>query len=271
MAQDITLVYMVAGMSSRFGGKIKQFAQVGPHGETLIEYSLKQALNSRFTKIVFVVGDKTEAGFKQVFGNKYHGIPIVYAMQKFNPAERDKPWGTTDALVSARAQIDSPCVVCNGDDLYGESAFKMLVQHLVDKEGEATIGYPLVETLSEQGSVNRGIFSVDEAGRVSKIFEALGITRAEAMETPGIENVRCSMNLFALHPETIDRLALRLESFKAMHKKDRTAECLLPTEISTLIEKKDIRMKLYPAHEKWIGVTYPEDEAVVKEILASAR
>ena len=118
--KDIALVYMVAGMSSRFGGKIKQFAKVGPEGETLIEYSLNQAIPAGFTKIVFIVGNKTEKPFKEMFGDSYKGIPIKYASQNFDSASRDKPWGTTDALCSAKELLDCPFIICNGDDLYGK-------------------------------------------------------------------------------------------------------------------------------------------------------
>mgnify|MGYP001614605345 FL=1 len=130
---DIALVYMVAGLSSRFGGKIKQFAKVGPKGETIIEYSLNQALPEGFTKIIFIVGNKTEKPFRDMFGESYKGIPIFYSQQKFNEEEREKPWGTADALCSAKDVINCPFVVCNGDDIYGAETFRILVNHLKNK------------------------------------------------------------------------------------------------------------------------------------------
>lgn len=126
MPKEIALVYMVAGISSRFMGKIKHFAIVGSRGETLIEYSLKQALPSGFSKIIFIVGNKTEKPFREKFGNSYNGIPVYYALQFYDESLRDKPWGTTDALCSIKSLIDCPFVICNGDDLYGKILLEFL-------------------------------------------------------------------------------------------------------------------------------------------------
>ena len=160
--KGIALVYMVAGMSSRFEGKIKQFAEVGPKGEKLLEYSIKQAIPAKFSKIILIVGEKTEAPMREFFGNKYIGAPVLYAKQKFNPEERDKPWGTADALCSAKKIIDCPFIVCNGDDLYGRSSFKILADHLRSSNEAATLGYSIMEVIPEQGSTNRGIFKIEK-------------------------------------------------------------------------------------------------------------
>jgi len=173
MKKDIAVVYMVAGVSSRFGGKIKQFAKVGVNGETLIESSLNQAIKAGFTKIIFVVGNKTEGPFKKMFGGNYRGIPVFYASQKFDEGKRDRPWGTGDALVSAKSLVNCPFVVCNGDDLYGERTFKILANHAMDNYEEgtaATIGYRLINVLSAKGNVNRAIFKTN-AGYVTDIEE----------------------------------------------------------------------------------------------------
>ena len=121
--REIALVYMVAGLSSRFGGKPKAFAKVGANGELLIDYSLAQALKGDFSKIIFVVSEKTRALFFAKFGNSYKGIPVYYALQEFDSVKRQKPWGTVDALCSAKEFLNCPFVVCNGDDLYGEEVF----------------------------------------------------------------------------------------------------------------------------------------------------
>ena len=128
--KEIAIVYMVAGISSRFGGKIKQFAQVGPNNETLIEISMKQAMRAGFRKIIFIVGNLTEKTFKEKFKSEFQNIPISYAIQSYDERERDKPWGTAEALCSVIPFINCPFVVCNGDDLYGENSFKVLCDHL---------------------------------------------------------------------------------------------------------------------------------------------
>jgi NDP-sugar pyrophosphorylase family protein len=262
-----SLVYMVAGLSSRFGGKIKQFACVGPHNETLIEYSLKQALASKFSKIIFIVGEKTEKPFKEMFKDNYQGIPVYYARQEFNPETRDKPWGTVDALCTAEKFITEPCIVCNGDDLYGEESFKILTGHLQKNPSEnATLGFLLKNVLPEQGKVNRGIFQ-QENNYVTEITETFDIERLYLEEKNLREDSLASMNIFALTPKTIQKLATRLKLFKETHAQDRKSECLLPHELSELIKQKEITMKLYPTASHWLGITNPEDEDIVRKIL----
>jgi NDP-sugar pyrophosphorylase family protein len=263
MKKEIALVYMVAGMSSRFGGKIKQFAKVGPKGESLIEYSLNQALLSGFTKIIFIVSNKTEALFKENFSDNYRGIPIHYARQTFNPEIRDKPWGTTDALCSARDLIDCPFVLCNGDDIYGEGAFKVLVDHLTNNKTSATIGYKLIDVLPENGKANRGIFQIDKDNYVLDIKETFGIEKNKLEQFKLKPEDLCSMNFFALQPEVINNLSEIVDSFKEEHKEDNNLECLLPTDISKLIKQEKLKIKLYPVKESWFGVTNPEDEQIV--------
>ncbi len=262
--KDIALVYMVAGISSRFGGKLKQFAQVGPDNETLIEYSLKQAIPAGFNKIIFIVGNKTESPFKEKFGNNYYGIPIEYALQNYDEKDRDKPWGTADALCSARQLIDSPFVVCNGDDLYGSSAFRTLVEHIQNSNDCAAVGYKLMDVLPEQGSTNRGIFRF-ENGYVKTLSEVFNIVKSDLNASGTKREDLCSMNIFALYPKTLDYLQERLELFKKEHVGNRKAECLLPTELSNLIETDKIRMKIYEAKERWKGITNPEDTDIVRE------
>lgn len=267
MEKLIALVYMVAGISSRFGGKIKQFAKVGPNSETLIEYSLKQALPAGFSKIIFIVGEKTEQPFKDLFGNFYHGNPIQYAFQYYDKQKRDKPWGTADALCSAEHLIKSPFIICNGDDLYGTKTFQILTNHLKNNSYCATIGYRLVEAIPNQGAVHRAIFQVDENYYVKNLKETFNIEKSSLH--PDDYNKLCSMNIFALFPETIQKLNTRLELFKLLNKNHRTAECLLTNEISTLIKSNQIKMKFYQTSDKWLGITNPKDEEVVRGQLRS--
>ncbi len=264
----VSIVYMVAGMSSRFGGKIKQFAQVGPNGETLIEVSINQAITAGFDNIIFIVGEKTETPFKEMFRNNYNGIPILYAKQVFDSKFRDKPWGTCDAIVCAKNVIKDDFVVCNGDDLYGENTFRSLVDFSKENQMDcATIGYKLGNVLPKQGEVNRGIFSKDKFEYLLGIKETLNISKQNLTELNLNENNLSSQNIFFLRKETLNLLKEKLTNFKETHKEDRKSECYLPTELSNLINENKIKIKLIPTSDKWFGVTNPEDEEVVKEQL----
>lgn len=266
MKQDIALVYMVAGMSSRFGGKIKQFAKV-TDSETLIEYSINQAIKSGFTKIIFIVGNKTEQPFKEKFGNEYRGIPVYYALQEYDETKRDRPWGTTDALCSAKEIITEPFIVCNGDDIYGEKAFEILANHLKNRNEEATLGYKLINVIPETGKTHRGIFEIDKNNYVKSLTETFNIEKANLQATNSKSDDLCSMNIFALHPKTLKMLDEKLKIFKEKNKEDRKIEFLLPSEISNLIKENKIKMKIYPCNEKWFGITNPGDEDIIKEQL----
>ncbi len=270
MKENIALVYMVAGISSRFKGKIKQFAKV-TNSETLIEYSMNQAIKSGFTKIIFIVSNKTEQPFKEKFGNSFKGIPIYYASQEYDESIRDRPWGTTDALCSAEKIIKEPFVVCNGDDIYGEKAFKILFNHLKDSKEEATLGYKLINVIPNIGKTHRGIFQINENNYVKSLTETFNIEKSNLKATNTKPDDLCSMNIFALHPETLKMLDEKLKIFKEKNKGDRKIEFLLPNEISNLIKENKIKMKIYPCNEKWFGITNPGDEDIVKQQLKEPR
>ena len=267
MKKEIALVYLAGGISSRFGGKVKQLISVGPHGERLLEWSMLQALPAGFTKIVLIVGSMTAEPIRAVFGDMFQGVPIVYAMQSFDSASRDRPWGTVDALCAALPFLDCPFVVCNGDDLYGKRAFATLVQHCLKQSSSAMMGYRLGEVISEVPN-NRAMLEVDAENKVHQIVETFGITRSRLDALQLTEERYCSMNLFAFYPEVLTLLAERLAAFKATHIGDRRSECLLPNELSALLEARAFVMQLYPAQEQWTGVTAPEDEERVRKELA---
>ena len=263
--KDIAIVYMVAGLSSRFEGKIKQFVKIGPDNESLIEYSVNQALKAGFTKIIFIVGEKTEKGFKEMFGNEYNGVPVYYALQKFDET-RDRPWGTVDALCSLENIVNCGFVICNGDDIYGENRFKVLLDHLKSSEEEATIGTKILSALPEKGSNNRGLIGIKD-GYVNSIREIFDIEKDKLAEKNLTEDSMVSSNIFSLHPGIIELLKERLRIFKEEHEGDRRAECLLPEELSKLLESGKIKMKFYSTVEKCYGVTNPGDELDLKKIL----
>jgi len=264
---EIALVYLVAGISSRFGGKVKQLAKVGPNNESLIEYSINQALPTGFTKIIFIVGERTEKPFKELFGDNYKGIPVQYCLQTYDTKIRDKPWGTLDSLLSAKSLINSAFVVCSGDDLYGKKAFKKIVEHLKNNKNNVTIGYKLKNVLSDKGTVNRGVFQVDSNDYVTLIKETFNIDKSNFHEKELTEESLCSMLFFGLQPEVMDLLKEKLDNFKQTHQGDRTTETILPEEIGNLIQEGKITMKCYSTEEKWIGITNPEDEFIVREKL----
>jgi choline kinase len=260
--KKIALVYLAAGISSRFGGKIKQFADIG--GKTLIDFSLDQALKTPFSEIIFIVGEKTEAPFREKFGNFYKGIPVSYAMQKYNPEERDKPWGTVDAVCTIKTDI--PFVLCNSDDIYGEDSFRVIFEHLQKNEDNVTVGYVLEKVLPESGSVNRGIFK-ELRGSVLKIEENYNISRGNLQGLSSKD--LCSMNIFGLQPQVLNLLSEILREFKENNKGNRTIECLLSNEMSKLIESGKIKMKIYKTDAEWMGVTNPGDEELIKKALRS--
>ncbi|MBI3334495.1 NTP transferase domain-containing protein [Candidatus Pacearchaeota archaeon] len=265
ISSNIALVYLVAGLSSRFGNRIKHFAEVGENGETMIEFSLQQALKAGFSKIVFVVGRSTESLFKIKFGDAYKSVPIFYAFQEYDESNRDKPWGTVDALCVASKVLDCPFIVCTGDDLYGEKNFKKMVQHLKASDEEASISYALKDTVPDKGTVNRALFE-RKGEYVQKITDVFSVTRKEIRS--GTDQESC-MTLFALNPEILPHLRREITEFKIKNEGDRRIELPLHKTISKLIEEGKIRMKLYPSEEQWVGITNPGDEAVVRDFIAS--
>lgn len=265
----VIIVYMVAGLSSRFGGKIKQFARVGLNGETLIEVSMKQAIKAGAKKIVFVASEKTKIPFKEKFGNSFENTPIFYSEQFFDKEKRDKPWGSTDALVSAKENIDDDFIVLNGDDLYGENAIKSVVDFLEnsDKNEGVTIGYKLKKVLPEKGKTNRGIFKTNENSEVIQIKEILEIEKDKLEEKELNENDLTSMNIFGLPKKILTNIEEKLIEFKEKNKDDKKIECYLPVILSELISEKKLVLKLLKTNDKWFGVTNPEDEEIVREEL----
>ena len=265
--KEIALVYMVAGISSRFGGKIKAFAQIGPNNETLIEYSLNQALPAGFTKIIFIVGKQTEKPFREKFEDNYKGIPVFYALQQYNPELRDKPWGTGDAICSASEFIKEPFVVANGDDIYGKKTFEILMNHLKTSEEDATVVKKLIEMIPLEGAVSRGIFKINKNNYVINSEEIQGIERKNFIERGFSEEIPTSIGIFGFHPKTLILLKEKLKDFKEKNKGDRKIEFYLNVKIAELIKEGKTKMKLYYTPEEWIGITNPEDEFIVKEKL----
>ena len=265
MNKNVALVYMVAGMSSRFWGKIKQFAKIWPNNSSLIEYSLHQALPAWFSKIIFIVGKMTQQPFKEMFGDSYQWIPVEYALQTFDESLRDRPWGTVDALCSAKQYIDWPFVVCNGDDIYWAHSFKLLFDHLQNSDESASLWYILENVMPEVWSTNRWIFTIDAEKYIQDIHEYIWIEKKTLSEIWLHTKDLCSMNIFWLTLPDLELLYTILLRFKAQHIWDRKIECYLPVEIATIIREEWVRMKLYSTSDTWFWVTNPEDEEIVRK------
>lgn len=270
MSNDIAIVYMAAGLSSRFGGKPKQFAKIGPNGETLIEYSLNQALTCPFSKIVFIVGDKTESLFKEMFGNFYShdskNTPILYVKQYYDPSYRDRPWGTTDSVASLYGILNIPFVLCNGDDIYGVETLKLCFDKLVQHKSNLTVGYNLSSTLPEKGKVNRGIFKVNN-GMVVDITENFDLEKSKLSELE--LNSLASTNIFGLQPEILKYLYDDAIHFKLKYCNDRKIECLLPATLCNLIKDNLIKIRLYSSVDEHLGITNPDDEFILRAKLVN--
>lgn len=265
--KEIALVYMVAGISSRFGGKIKALAKVGSNDETFLEVSLNQAIPAGFTKIILIVSKQTEKPFREKFGDNYQGISVFYALQEYDAELRDRPWGTLDALCSAKEFLDCPFVVCSGDDLYGEEAFKITVDYLKNNSDNVMVGYKLKNVLSEAGTVNRGIAQVDSENNVIDMDEVLGILRENIKEKGLTEDSLANMLFYGFQKNTVKMFDKILKEFKKKHEGDRKIECFLPIETGNLIKEGKITMKAYPTDYEWIGLTNPEDEFKAREKL----
>ncbi len=265
--KNIPIVFMVAGMSSRFGGIPKPFVQVGPNNETLIEIMVDYSIKNGFGKIVFIVGDKTENLFKSKFGVEYKGKPVFYAKQSIDAETRDKPWGTCEAVVLAKDFIDDDFVVCNGDDFHSEEAIKMIFDFISNNDVSAAVGGDLIESLPDIGTVNRGVFFTDEKGYINEIKEVIGISKENYKQHGLFENNLVNHSIMLLNRKNLLILEKYLVEFKLNHDGDRKSECYLPVELSRLIKSGNIIIKLLRAPENLIGVTNPGDELILKKFL----
>ena len=266
-------------MGSRYGG-LKQIDAVGPSGETILDFSVYDASRAGFGQIVFVIRRDIEDAFRQSIGARFEQrIPVKYVFQEIDdlppgftvPAGRTKPWGTTQAVLAAAEVIHEPFAVINADDFYGQESFQSLSRHLLtESSGYAMIGFILRNTLSEFGSVARGISAVDENGYLASVVEVTGIERdsgeikaAGGIRLSGDEIV--SMNMWGFTPRVFDQLRAYFESFLEANSLDQRAECYLPNAVNSLIHSGESRVRVLPTSEAWFGVTYREDRPRVVE------
>ena len=288
MNSKISVFVLAAGMGSRYGG-LKQMEGFGPNGETIIDYSIYDAMKAGFDKVVFVIRPDMEEAFKEVFLEKHEGkIDIDYCFQtvdmlpewyELNP-DRTKPWGTGHALLVAKDKIKEPFLVINGDDFYGRESFNIAAEFLRNKCTEdiyAIPAYRLENVLSDAGTVKRGVCTTENDHLVS-IEETFEVQRDNKGNISGVtwdgkpmENLSndtpISMNMFCLHFNAIEKFKRDFDKFLKEDKDELKGEYLLPVELSELIKKGEIKMKVLETPAQWFGVTYPKDASVVREKL----
>lgn len=288
--KQTALVIMAAGIGSRFGKGIKQLAKVGPSGEIIMDYSIHDALDAGFNKVVFIIRKDIEEEFKQVIGNRIEKITQVeYVYQDIQdlpegftcPKERTKPWGTGHAVLAAKKVINEPFVVINADDYYGKEAFVKIHEYLVedrektDKMDICMAGFILENTLSDNGGVTRGICALDEQKNLIGITETYNIQKTEngpaAVEeetgekTALDEKTLVSMNMWGLTPEFMEILEKGFVEFLGgIEEGDIKKEYLLPELIDQLIHSGKAAVDVLETKDEWFGVTYQEDKASVQ-------
>lgn len=280
-----SLLVLAAGMGSRYGGN-KQLDQVGPSGETIIDYSIYDAKRAGFGKVVFVIRRDIEEQFKETFVKRLKDvIEIDYVFQEIGnlpegfsvPAERQKPWGTSHAILVAKDKIKEPFGVINSDDYYGVDAFKTLYDFLTqdkDDNNYSIVGYKLGNTLSEHGQVNRGVCTVSEKGFLVDIVETRGIekrpdgifvTEANGTTRSFTGNEIVSMNLWGFKPSCFRFLGMEFSSFLSEKINDPKSELDIPTSVDKFVKSGEMTIQILTSNSRWFGVTYREDKPFVVE------
>ncbi len=280
-----TLVILAAGMASRYGS-MKQIQGFGPGGETIMDYSIYDAIRSGFGKIVFVIRREFADEFRAIFDPKLKGkVKIEYAFQDKEgftegyeiPADRTKPWGTAHAVLSAMGVVDEPFAVINADDFYGQNAFENAADFLVNDCTEKTyaiVGYDLLKTLSEHGTVNRGVCTLDETGNLASITERINISKEgdKITANDGLQpaelplDTRVSMNFWCFHPSYFQQTQLIFREFLQQHGHEQKSEFFIPLVADQFI-KEGGRVEIIPTTSSWFGVTYKEDAPFVEKSL----
>lgn len=283
-----TLFILAAGMGSRYGG-LKQLDGVGPSGETIMDYSVYDALRAGFGKIVFVIRKDFEQDFRNKIISRYEGhVPVEVVFQQTDalPAgfipnpERTKPWGTNHAVLMGKDAIHEPFAVINADDYYGVDSFKVLAEFLKSVEGKKNcycmIGFNIGNTLSENGGVSRGFCRVDDDGYLVSVKECHGIQRkngeivqvVEGEEVPFPADANVSMNMWGFTPDYFDYSEKSFINFLNANEKELKSEFYIPTVVNELITDGTVSLKVIPTTSKWFGVTYAADRPSTVEEFA---
>lgn len=294
------LVIMAAGIGSRFGEGIKQLTPLGPHGEIIMDYSIKAATEAGFDEVVIIIRKEIEKEFKEIIGNRLEKIvKCKYAFQELNmlpngfiaPPDRKKPYGTAHAIYCAKDLIDSPFIVINADDYYGKEGFKKVHEHLVLHSESACgscpacdhryrmcmAGYKISNTLSDNGTVTRGICKQDENGFLTDVIETFEISKKPDGRITGEDDNKneviidndslVSMNMFGFPYDFVFELEERLVNFLKKNNDNIKSEFLLPTVVNDIIKEGKGTVHVLPVSDKWYGVTYATDKEIVREAL----
>ncbi|MFW6289672.1 MAG: nucleotidyltransferase family protein [Mariniphaga sp.] len=282
-----TLLILAAGMGSRFGG-LKQVEPVGPNGEAIIDYSIFDAIRAGFGKVVFVIRESFAEAFKDKFDPRLKGkIKVDYVFQELDnlpagftlPKDREKPWGTAHAILVARDAVHEPFCALNADDFYGFNAYKTMAEFLSranSPDKYAMVGYKLSNTLSDYGSVSRGICDVDNNGLLQKIVETTKILKKEgriiSIEPDGSErelsgNESVSMNIWGFQPSVFETLENKFAGFLKEHINEPKSEIYIPSVVFDMIRDGRAQVEVLKADSPWFGVTYKEDKPLVIERL----
>lgn len=286
--KNTTLVIMAAGLGSRFGGGIKQLEPVGPNGEIIMDYSIHDALEAGFDKVVFIIRRDLEQDFKRIIGSRIERMTdVAYAYQELEalpegycvPEGRKKPWGTGQAVLSVKGIVTEPFVVINADDYYGKEAFRRIHDYMVQRMDTGAgvydmcmAGFILKNTLSENGAVTRGVCLLGEDSTLQSVTETYniekkgnGIFASDEAGSPVLVNADqyVSMNMWGLPPSFLEELERGFPEFLEQAAGNLKAEYLLPRVIDNLIRNGKARVQVLETQDKWFGVTYQEDKAAV--------
>ncbi|WP_418452962.1 nucleotidyltransferase [Candidatus Ventrimonas sp.] len=280
---DTTLLIMAAGIVSRFGGGIKQLEPVDASGHIIMDYSVHDAIEAGFNRVVFIIRRDIEQEFREVIGDRIaavcaaHQVTVDYAFQDIHdipgelPEGRTKPWGTGQAILAAKNLLDTPFVVINADDYYGKEGFRIIHEYLVQGGTSCMAGFVLKNTLSDHGGVTRGVCKMDADNNLTEVDETKNIVKtADGAEADGKVldcNSLVSMNMWGLTPDFLKQLEQGFEEFfeKTVPENPLKSEYLIPIYIGELLEKGEISVKVLPTNDTWYGMTYKEDVALVKE------
>ncbi len=280
-----TLVILAAGMASRYGS-MKQIQGFGPGGETIMDYSIYDAIRNGFGKVVFIIRREFTNDFKEIFEPKLKGrIQVEYAYQDMEaftegyqyPADRSKPWGTSHAVLCAMNVVNEPFAVINADDFYGSNAFQMAADFLVNDCSEknyAIVGYDLLKTLSDYGTVNRGVCTLDESGNLAGITERINISKKgdRIVCEDGLApeelplDTKVSMNFWCFDPSYFSYTQKLFREFLQQHGQELKSEFFIPIVADQFI-KEGGRVEIIPTTSSWFGVTYKEDAPFVENSL----
>jgi UTP-glucose-1-phosphate uridylyltransferase len=278
-----TLLVLAAGMGSRYGG-LKQIDPVGPAGETIIDYSIYDAIRAGFGKLVFVIRKDIEQQFREIVGARFEKrIAVEYVFQELDklpagysvPAGRTKPWGTTHAILMAADTIREPFAAINADDFYGQQAYQLIAQHLTSGTPNfAMVGFILKNTLSDHGSVARGVCRVDANQYLTSVVEMMKIERdgqaakntdAAGQVTALTGDEAVSMNFWGFTPALFAQLKTQFDAFLKKSGNELKSECYIPSTVNDLVIAGQARVKVLRTQDSWFGVTYREDRPQVVE------